>query len=74
MDLNQAGTAPFSSAHDKFSVKRKPLLWMERLTEVVGLRGQVDESKQGEKKERQEGKYEFKWGPLNMDLLSGDNG
>lgn len=47
---------------------------MERLTEVVSLRGQEDESKQREKEEGQEGKYEFKWGPLNMDLLSGDNG
>lgn len=47
---------------------------MERLIEGVSLLGQEDESKQGEKEEGQEGKYEFKWGPLNMELLSGDNG
>lgn len=30
--------------------------------------------KQREKEEGQEGKYKFKWGPLNMDVLSSDNG
>lgn len=60
MDINQTGAVPYSSAQEKFSTKWKTLLWMERLIEVVSLRGEEDESKLREKEEGQEGKYEFK--------------